>query len=172
VGLHPLKVFAVLPPSAAYTDSLSRNSFPLSEDGFGDPEMGQDYGILFLVGLALEGLTNVSPYKRMVPLPACATTESDTMGLKRVILSRRAVRASFEADVPDNVEDMIYAATLCELSASRGGCDGRTLVRITIHERKYDTNMGVLTLPTRDRVGRVVGTGCSMRSTLGNIGGF
>ena len=39
----------------------------MSEGGFRDLETGKDHGIVFLVGLALEGLTNVSRYKQMVP---------------------------------------------------------------------------------------------------------
>jgi hypothetical protein len=69
---------------------------------------------------------------------------ADTVVIEFVKPSRCAARVSLEE------EDAPYAETICVLSASRGGYDGRPLVRIT--SERYDANMGLLTLPTRDSV--------------------
>jgi hypothetical protein len=49
-----------------------------------------------------------------------------------VIPSRCAARVSVEVDMLDDLEeDMLYVETFCVLSASRRGCNGGPLVRIT-----------------------------------------
>jgi hypothetical protein len=62
----------------------------------------------------------------------CCIELADTMVPELVIPSRCAARVSFEAGMLDDLEeDILCAETFCVLSASRKGCNGGPLVRIT-----------------------------------------
>ena len=66
--------------------------------------------------------------------PGAATGRelADAMVPELVIPSRCAARVSFEVGTLDALEEeMLCAETFCTLSASRGGCNGGPLMRIT-----------------------------------------